>query len=152
MASNINRVTLGGRLTRDPELRATASGRSVLSFCLAVGEDYKDQASGEWKELAHFVDCTIFGQRADSLNRIMVKGMKVTVEGRLRYSSWEKDGQKRSKLDVVVDNIEIPDRPKDAAQTPYQAQPAQQVPQQAYAGPYGQQDGGYDVFGDEIPF
>ena len=84
MASNINRVTLGGRLTRDPELMATASGRSVLSFCLAVGEDYKDQASGEWKERAHFVDCTIFGQRADSLNRIMVKGMKVTVEGRLR--------------------------------------------------------------------
>lgn len=51
-----------------------------------------------------------------------------------------------------MDNIEIPDRPKDDAQTPHQAQPVQQVPQQACAGPYGQQDGGYDVFGDEIPF
>lgn len=107
--SDINQVCLGGRLTRDPELRATQSGVSVLTFGLASSESRKNQA-GQWEDVAGFFDVTILGKRAESLSRILHKGMPVVVAGRLRYSSWEaKDGTgKRSKVEIVADNVALP--------------------------------------------
>lgn len=103
----INRVVIGGNLTRDPELKRTGGGTSVLTFGVAVNDRRKNPQTGEWEEHANFVDCTLFGARADALARFLEKGTKVTVDGRLRYSSWEKDGQRRSKLEVIVDEIEV---------------------------------------------
>ena len=108
--SDINMVVLTGNLTRDPELRATPAGTSVLSFGLAVGGGRRNQQTGQWEERTEFVDCETFGARADPLSRIMRKGMQVTVMGRLRYSSWERDGLRRSKLSVVADNVKLPPR------------------------------------------
>lgn len=104
---SINRVNITGNLTRDPELRSTASGTPVLGFGVAVNERRKNQQTGEWEDYPNFVDCTMFGKRAESVSRYLAKGAKVAIEGKLRWSQWEKDGQKRSKLDVIVDEIEF---------------------------------------------
>lgn len=104
---SINSVGISGNLTRDPELRATASGMPVLTFGVAVNDRRKNPQTGEWEDYPNFIDCTMFGTRAESVGRYLAKGSKVAIEGKLRYSSWERDGQKRSKLEVIVDEIEF---------------------------------------------
>lgn len=104
---SINRVCISGNLTRDPELRATAGGTQVLSFGVAVNDRRRNAQTGEWEDYPNFVDCTMFGNRAEAVGRFLAKGMKVAIEGKLHYSSWERDGQKRSKLEVIVDEIEV---------------------------------------------
>lgn len=104
---SINKVMISGNLTRDPELRETSSGMAVLKFGVAVNDRRRNQQTGEWEDYPNFVDCTMFGNRATSVNRFISKGSKVAIEGKLRFSSWEKDGQRRSKLEVIVDEIEF---------------------------------------------
>ena len=107
---SINRVCISGNLTRDAELKATASGMPVLSLSVAVNDRRKNPQTGDWEDYPNFVDCTMFGTRAEKLAQYLTKGTKVTVEGKLHYSSWERDGQRRSKLDVTVDEIEFMSR------------------------------------------
>lgn len=104
---SINRVNISGNLTRDPELRVTASGTQVLSFGVAVNDRRRNPQTGEWEDYPNFVDCTMFGTRAEAVRRYLSKGSKVAIEGKLRYSSWEKDGERRSKIGVIVDEIEL---------------------------------------------
>jgi len=104
---SINRVIISGNLTRDPELRNTQSGMAVLSFGVAVNDRRKNPTTGEWEDYPNFVDCTMFGARANSLSQYLSKGTKVSIEGKLRWSQLERDGQKRSKLEVIVDEIEF---------------------------------------------
>lgn len=104
---SINRVIISGNLTRDPDLRCTQSGTAVLSFGVAVNDRCKNQQTGEWEDRPNFVDCTMFGARANSLAQYLSKGTKVSIEGKLRWSQWERDGQKRSKLEVIVDELEF---------------------------------------------
>ncbi len=104
---SINRVIISGNLTRDPELRNTQSGMAVLSFGVAVNDRRKNPSTGEWEDYPNFVDCTMFGARASSLANYLSKGTKVSIEGKLRWSQWERDGQKRSKLEVIVDELEF---------------------------------------------
>lgn len=132
----INRVCISGNLTRPPELRQTAGGSQVLGFGVAVNDRRKNQQTGQWEDVPNFVDVTVFGKRAEPLSRYLHKGDKVAVEGRLRYSSWEgKDGSKRSKLEVVADEVDLMQR-RQASEEPYQpvaqpvAQPAYQAPAQ----------------------
>ena len=103
----LNTVSIGGNLCRDAELRATASGMAVLTFSVAVNESRKNQQTGEWEDYPNFIDCTMFGARAESLSRYLNKGTKVSIEGKLRWSQWERDGQKRSKIEVIVDELEF---------------------------------------------
>ena len=104
---SINRVVLSGNLTRDPELRNTQSGAPVLSFGIAVNDKRRNGQTGEWEQYANFVDCTLFGNRASGLAPLLSKGSKIMLEGKLRWSQWERDGQKRSKLEVIVDNVDL---------------------------------------------
>lgn len=105
---SINRVIISGNLTRSPELRNTASGMPVLMFGVAVNDRRKNQQTGEWEDCPNFIDCTMFGARAERVSRFLYKGAKVSIEGKLRWSQWEtKEGQKRSKIDVIVDEIEF---------------------------------------------
>lgn len=151
---SINRVNISGNLTRDPELRATAGGTPILSFSVAVNDRAKNQQTGEWEDRPTFVDCTMFGTRAEKIAAYLTKGTKVAIEGRLHYSSWEKDGQKRSKLDVTVDEIEFMSaRQQDGGgQQPYQP------PQGAVQAPSGIQSAvnqafaGAAVYDSDIPF
>lgn len=112
----MNIVVISGNLTRDPNIKVTPSGAKVMDFSVAVNERRKNQQTGEWESVPHYVDCVIFGKRAESLGNILKKGMKVVVEGRLNYSSWERDGQRRSKLEVLANNIELPPRSQQPQQ------------------------------------
>lgn len=104
---SINRVVISGNLTRDPDLRQTASGMSVLSLGVAVNDRRRNQA-GEWEDYANFIDCTMFGTRADRLSQYLHKGTKVTIEGKLRWSQWQdKQGNNRSKVEVIIDDLEF---------------------------------------------
>lgn len=104
---SINRVTISGNLTRDTELRQTQGGTSVLSIPVAVNDRRRNPQTNEWEDHANFVDCVLFGRRAEALAPKLRKGQKVAIEGKLRYSSWERDGQRRSKLEVMVDEVEL---------------------------------------------
>lgn len=115
----INRVCISGNLTRDPELRQTAGGSQVLDVGVAVNDRRKNQQTGQWEDYPNFVDVTVFGNRAEALAAILHKGDKVAIEGRLRYSSWEgRDGTRRSKLEVVAEEVELMQRPRQAARQP----------------------------------
>lgn len=104
---SINRVLLSGNLTRDPELRATAGGTPVLSIGLAVNDRRRNAQTGEWEDYPNFVDCSMFGTRAEAVSKHMQKGDKIAIEGKLRFTQWEKDGQHRTKLEVIVEDIEF---------------------------------------------
>lgn len=104
---SINRVIITGNLTREPELRRTQGGMAIMSFGVAVNDRRRNQQTGEWEDYANFVDCTMFGNRAESLSNYLSKGTKVAIEGKLRWSQWEREGQKRSKLEVIVDELEF---------------------------------------------
>lgn len=118
---SINQVSITGNLTREPNLRNTASGTVVLSFGIAVNDRLKN-ASGQWEDVPNFFECVIFGNRANALGDILTKGMKVAVAGKLHYSSWEKDGQKHSKVDIIANDVELMQNRKP------QQQPQQQEP------------------------
>ena len=107
---SINTCTISGNLTRDPELRATASGTEILGFSVAMNDRRRNPQTGEWEDHPNFIDCTRFGSRASALANILHKGSSVTVQGKLRWSQWERDGQKRSKIEVVVDEIALHDK------------------------------------------
>lgn len=105
---SINKAIISGNLTRDPELRATAGGTAVLSFSVAVNDRQKNGQTGEWEDYPNFIDCTLFGKRAEGLSRCLSKGTKVAIEGKLRWSQWQaKDGGKRSKVEVIVNELEL---------------------------------------------
>lgn len=163
--SDINTVVLTGNLTHDPALRGATSA-SVLKFSIASNRSVKQQ-DGSYSDVPNFIDCSIFGKRADALANVLAKGMKVTIEGELRYSSWtDKNGNKRSKLEVVCQNIILPPRKSQPASAqPYaQSQPGQaqqtqahqqqQTPNYASAAAYNapQQAPAPDVYDEDIPF
>ena len=147
---SINRVCVTGNLTRDPELRAAQSGSQVLSFGIAVNDRRKNQQTGEWEDYPNFVDCTMFGTRAEKIANYLAKGSKVAIEGKLRYSSWERDGEHRSKLEVIVDEIEFMSRrdEQDGAviNTPAPAPARPAVPRKAVP------VAAVEVYDEDIPF
>ncbi len=107
MAGNVNKVFLMGNLTRDVEMRSLPSGMSVGSFGIAVNERFKTK-DGDWQERANFIDCEIFGARAEAFAKYLGKGSPAFIEGKLRLDQWQdKEGNNRSKLKVVVDNFEF---------------------------------------------
>jgi single-strand DNA-binding protein len=104
MARSVNQVILMGNLTRDPELRQTPSGQSVVSFSLALNRAYKDQ-SGEWQEQTDFLDVVAWGPLAERVSQYLTKGRRALVQGRLQSRAWEQDGQKRSKVEVLASDV-----------------------------------------------
>src|SRR3954452_25029885 len=109
MAGDINRVTIVGRLTRDPELAHLPSGTAVLKLGVAVNGRQKDEA-GNWIDKPNFFDVKVFGNQADALNNHLAKGRRVGVDGRLDWSSWEaQDGSKRSKVEIVAQSVQFLD-------------------------------------------
>ena len=104
MARSFNQVVLMGNLTRDPELRSTNSGQSVCNFSLALNRSYKD-ASGEWQEATDYIDVIAWGPLGERIQQYVTKGRPVLVSGRLQNRTWEQDGQKRSKVEVVAQDV-----------------------------------------------
>ena len=115
MAGDINRVTLVGRLTRDPELKHLPSGSAVLEMGLAVN-GRKQDAGGQWVDKPNFFDVKVFGNQAEMLSQHLGKGRRIGVDGRLDWSSWEsQDGGKRSKVEVIAAVRPVPRQPRMTA-------------------------------------
>lgn len=143
---SINRVVISGNISRDPELRSTQGGMEILALGVAVNDRVKG-ADGEWTDRPNWIDCVMFGTRAKSVSRFLSKGSKVAIEGKLRWSQWERDGQKRSKIEVIVDEIEFMTSRNDGA--PRAAAPmAAPMAQAPMAAPVVDAS----VYDDDIPF
>lgn len=145
---SINRVVISGNITRDPELRSTQGGMEILALGVAVNDRVKGE-NGQWTDRPNFIDCVMFGNRAKSVSRFLSKGSKVAIEGKLRWSQWERDGQRRSKIEVIVDEIEFMASRGDGqhAAAP-QAAPAPHPYQPPIAAPVVDAS----VYDDDIPF
>ena len=112
----LNVCCISGNLGADAELRKTRSGQSVLSFNVAVNERRKNAQTQEWEDYTNWVSVTMFGTRAEKLQVYLTKGKKVAVEGKLRWSQWEnQNGEKRSKLEVIADEVEFMSAREQAA-------------------------------------
>lgn len=149
---SINRVVISGNLTRDPDLRSTASGMPVLGFGVAVNDRRKNQQTGEWEDYPNFIDCTMFGARAQGVSRFLSKGSKVAIEGKLRWSQWERDGQKRSKIEVIVDEIEFMTSRNDGAPRAAAPMAAPMAQAPMAAAPMAAPVVDASVYDDDIPF
>lgn len=103
MPADLNRVTLIGRLTRDPEARQTAGGTSVCSIRLAVNS--RTNRGGEWSDQSNYFDVTVFGRQAETAAQYLAKGRRIGVDGRLSWREWEKDGQKRQAVEIIANDL-----------------------------------------------
>jgi single-strand DNA-binding protein len=103
---NINRVVLTGNLTRDPELSA-AGPVSVCKLGIAVNGRRKNSSTGEWEEKPNFFRVTVFGKQAENCHQYLKKGRPVAIDGRLEWSQWERDGQKRESVDIIADSVQF---------------------------------------------
>ncbi|HOE89479.1 MAG: Single-stranded DNA-binding protein [Spirochaetes bacterium ADurb.Bin315] len=154
MANDMNVVALVGRLTRDSELRYTQGGMAIARFSIAVNRR-KRTADNRWEDEANFFDCAMFGKSAESVNQYLERGRQVSIIGELRQNRWEQDGQSRSKVEIVVNSLQLlssPSGQRADAQAFGQPAPRQQsdsyqqeLPPIEYGGPEQFDD-------DQIPF
>ena len=143
----LNHIVIMGRLTRDPELRRTASGIAVASFTLAVDRDFAAKDGGERE--TDFIDCVAWRQTGEFVSKYFAKGRMAVVSGRLQIRNWnDKDGNKRRSAEVVADNVYFGDSKRDSAPGGFDqsyGQPSYQQP--AYGGGYGGQGYGAPSYG-----
>jgi len=105
--ANINRVTITGNLTRDPELRTLQTGNSVCSLRVAVNERRKNTQTGAWEDRPHYFNVTVWGVQGESCGKYLSKGRGVAIDGRLQWREWEQDGTKRQMVDIVAENVQF---------------------------------------------
>ena len=156
--TDINSVVIVGRLTREAELKYTNSGTAVSKFSIAVNR--KKRSGDSWEDEASFFDCTLFGKIAEALNQYLNKGKQVAIDGELRQSRWEQDGQSRSKVEIIVNNIQLlgsnkggSESSRDSSGNYQQSQPqSQQQFQQRQHQSQPPASGNNEVFEDDIPF
>src|SRR3972149_38472 len=139
--TDLNHVALIGRLTRDAELKYTASNLAVCKFSIANNQRRKKDNA--WTGEAHFFDVTLWGKTAESLHKYLVKGKQVAIDGQLRQSRWEKDGQTRSRVEINANNIQLLGGSGSQTQQTAPGEPPYEPPAA---------EAGGDTFEDDIPF
>jgi len=150
----MNKLQLLATITKDIELKYAQSGTCIASFSVAYNSKYKDQ-SGQYIEKASFFDVTAFGKTAENLQKFFHRGSRILIDGELDYQSWEKDGQKRSKIGIKLHSFDFIDRKSD---TQHQDAPQPSQNAHAHAGTANQQaESGtpipeIDIDTDQIPF
>ncbi|MFA5514458.1 MAG: single-stranded DNA-binding protein [Sphaerochaetaceae bacterium] len=145
MANDTNIVVLIGRLTRECELRYTNSGTAVGRFSIAVNR--MKRSGDQWEEEVSFFDITVWGKQAESLNPYLTKGRQVGIQGELRQNRWEQDGQSRSRIEVVANNVQLLGGGATSSTTPREeiSKPPQSFSNNSpFPGP--------EQFDDDIPF
>lgn len=135
---SVNTVCVSGNLTRDPDLRTTKTGMPVLEIGIAVNERVKE--NGDWKDRPSFFDAIMFGSRAQNIAQYLSKGTKVTISGKLRQQRWERDGHSRSKVEIIVDDIDFANGRSN--------QGSHGSPEPSYS----TADSGQSYYDEEIPF
>ena len=151
---SINKVFISGNLARDAELRSTAAGSTILTFTVGVSDRRKNPQTQEWEDVPNWIPCVIFGQRAQTLSKFLAKGSKVSIEGKLRWSQWQdKQTQKnRSKIEVIVDDVEFLSRRDSQGQNqPQQQQTDNYQNQYQNAANTGSQQP-MDYYDEDCPF
>jgi len=142
--NDLNHVVLIGRLTRDAELKYTASNLAVCKFSIANNQRRKKDNA--WVDEAHFFDVVLWGKSAESLHRYLVKGKQVAVEGQLRQSRWEKDGQTRSRVEINANDLQLLGDSRGASGGQSRPGPSEQPFEQP------SEPAGGESFEDDIPF
>lgn len=133
----MNKVQILGTITRDINLTYTQSGSAIANFGIAYNDKWKGQ-DGQMQEKAHFFDVSVFGKQAEIISQFFNKGSRILIDGSLDFQSWEKDGQKQSKVGIKMNGFSFIDRKSDGVTTPQQqSYPAQQAT--AYQPPVQQQ-------------
>ena len=102
---DINHVVLIGRLTRDAEIKFTAGGQAICKFSIAVNR--RKKSGDQWEDDANFFDIIVWGRQGESLQQYLIKGKMVAVDGELRQERWQQDGQNRSKVEIVANNLQL---------------------------------------------
>ncbi|MAG13093.1 MAG: single-stranded DNA-binding protein [Spirochaetales bacterium] len=143
--ADINRVILVGRLTRDAELRYTGGGIAVCKFSLAINRRRKN--GDQWEDEANFFDVVLFGKQGEAINQYLVKGKQVGIDGELRQSRWEKDGQSRSRVEIAAFNVQLLGGGRGSAPPRDQGDTAD-----ANSGSYNPPSDAGAEFEDDIPF
>ncbi|MDR2575210.1 MAG: single-stranded DNA-binding protein [Treponema sp.] len=105
MAADINHVVLVGRLTRDAELKSIASGQAVCKFSIAVNRRRKN--GEQWEDEVNFFDVVLWGRQGETLHQYLLKGKQIGVDGELKQDRWQQDGQNRSKIEMVANNVQL---------------------------------------------
>jgi single-strand DNA-binding protein len=147
--NDMNIVALIGRLTRDAELKYTNSGMAVCKFAIAVNSRRKN--GDQWVEEAHFFDVVLWGKSGEALNQYLVKGKQIAVEGELRQSRWEQDGQSRSRVEIHANNVQLLGGGGTGGMAERGGQPAprrEEAPRQDQA----KEKDAPEYFNDDIPF
>jgi single-strand DNA-binding protein len=144
--ADINHVVLVGRLTRDAELKYTTGGQAVCKFSLAINR--RKKSGDQWVDEANFFDIVLWGRQGESLNQYLVKGKLIGVDGELRQDRWEQDGQNRSKVEVVANNVQLLGGGGSGSGASYNGQGREEAPRDGAGAPAGGDDG----FTDDIPF
>ena len=143
--TDLNHVVLVGRLTRDAELKYTNSGFAILKFSLAVNRSVKKDDS--WQDEVSFFNAVIFGKRAESLAQYMLKGKQIGIAGELKQDRWEQEGQSRSRVEIVVNNLQfLGSKGSGASSASYTPPPESPTGNQVDPPPAS------DDFNDDIPF
>lgn len=122
MANDLNRAVLVGRLVRDPELKSTSGGTYFCRFTLA--SNYSAKSGDSYVDKVNFIDCIAWGKSAEALHKYAQKGHRVAVDGALRWSSWEAEGKKHSKVEIQVEAFQFLQPKKDGGQSEPQGDPA----------------------------
>jgi len=150
-ASNINRVTLTGNLTKDPELRSTPSGTSICKLRIAVNTRRKD-ASGQWVDKPNYFDVTVWGAQGENCSQYLQKGRPVAIDGRLEWREWDAtDGSgKRSAVEIVADTVQFLGGRGDDGGNGQRFTPESDVP--ADTADFAPAPSGPGVADDDIPF
>jgi len=158
MAKGVNKVILVGNVGQKPEMKAMPSGDQVASFSLATSESWKDKNTGQQQERTEWHNCVAFKGLAGVIGQYVNQGSKLYVEGQLRTQSWEKDGVKRYKTEIVVSDMQMLDsKGGDQQQAPPQQtpqatyQPQQQAPQRQMQHQQNYQQPPVDQYGNEGP-
>ncbi len=155
--SDINSVVLAGRLTREGAVKFLPSGQPVVNFTIAVNRSRK-RDDGRWEDEPSFIDCVYFGKAAEAVNPYLEKGRQVIIQGELRQSKWEVDGQQRSKIEIVVSNLSLGQQAQGSSQRqggynrPQPAQRATQRPVEREKIVEINEGGPEDFEDDNIPF
>ena len=146
---DINHVVLIGRLTRDAELKSLASGQAVCKFSIAVNRRRKN--GDQWEDEPNFFDIVVWGRQGESLHQYLVRGKMVCIDGELKQDRWQQDGQNRSKVEIIANNIQLlGGNPGSGSSGGYNNQVGTRSG--GFSGSQSDQSPADDSFADDIPF
>ena len=155
--ASFNKVVLVGNLTRDPELRVTANELSICKISIAINRAYTTK-DGERRDETTYVDIDAFGRQAEVISKYMHRGRPILVEGRLKLDQWESDGQKRSKLGIVLENFQFlggreeEDRTTSGDSYAQSSPPVRSKPDQVSESTETNFSNDEDTLDDDVPF